>query len=222
MLSAKMPEYDHQTVQMNTDRVKREWSKGENICHPSVLPNSNPKIILSVTNSVLLPHRIIFNKSQKISSSSLQKLLNDASSRGGIAPGRYSKEIDKIIANIPHKDHLQINTSYKSLIALLFAKRIDYIIEYSPVISYYAQQHEIKNLTRSVAIQEITKSPFLLISVACTNNSWGEKIIAKINQILIRETPKPNYLDFRLKWFDQASQQELQLIYADQYLKDKR
>ncbi len=221
MLSDKMPEYDHQTVQMNTDRVRKAWSRGNNVCHPSVLPDNNPDIKTSVYNSVLLPHRIIFNKEQEIANVSLMELLKDVNIVGGITPGRYSKKINKIIDDHQEKDHLKINTSYKSLIGLLFSKRIDYIIEYSPIIEYYARQHQLANITHSVAIQETAESPFLLVAIACTKNPWGEKIIAKINKILIEEANKPNYLDFRLKWFDEASQQELKLIYANQYLKDK-
>ena len=100
LMSKGMPEYRHLTQRMNTKRVLHEMGRGEKICHPSALEDTDAKV--SVMNSIILPHQIIIHKDSldklgNVSEYALEKLLKTKSLRGGLVPGRYSKEINQII-----------------------------------------------------------------------------------------------------------------------------
>ncbi len=223
MLSRQMPEYNHVRVVMNTYRVRRAWENGENICHPSVIPDNFS--INSVVNSILLPHRLIVHKSMadKLNTDqiALEKLLVDEAFRGGITPGRYSTLLNKLIEQHKWRKHLNKHPTYENLIKMLFVKRLDYIIEYPPIIAYSAKQMGVKDPTVSLAIKETQKDAFLKVVVGCSKNAWGKTLIEKIDLILKKESQSPAYLQYRLRWYDAASRELLRSIYQREYFKDK-
>ena len=149
MLSAGMPEYSHKMTQMNTLRWTHEMEKGTKICHPSVLPNT--KAILSVANSILLPHRLIVHKNSAGIKSfkqpvTLEKLLGNKKYKGGVTL-RYTAELNNVVEKHLLNKHLFNSPNYKNLISLVLQGKLDYIIEYDPVIAYSAKQQEIENTT---------------------------------------------------------------------------
>ena len=223
MLSAGMPEYRHKKIQMNTLRWTHEMEKGTKICHPSVLPNT--KAILSVTNSILLPHRLIVHHEsmaiKKIEQPvSLKKLLGNNKYRGGVTL-RYTAELNDIVEKHLLNKHLLNSPNYKNLISLVLQGKLDYIIEYDPIISYSAKQQRIENSTINLEIFETRNRPFVMAHVACPNTDWGKVIISKVNKILISESKKLNLLDFRIHWYDKNTQELLKNYYKDHYFIDK-
>ena len=223
MFSQEMPEYEHHILQMNTDRVKKAWAFGANICHPSVIKGTAENI--SVINTILLPHRLIMRSNQqriKEDSVKLKELLSNDKLIGGITPGRYTNQINHLIEQASPQEHLVKFHSYKSLILMLFAQRVDYIIEYPPIVTFIATETGQKNITKSLLIEETSAENSLAVVVGCTNNEWGKKVINKINQILIAESKNSKFLDYRLKWYDESSKLLLRKLYKDNYLNDKR
>jgi len=223
MLSAGMPEYTHETIQMNTLRWTHEMEMGTKICHPSVLPNT--KAVLSVANSILLPHRlIVHHESVDIKEFdqpvSLKKLLTNNKYRGGVTL-RYTAELNDIVEKHLLNKHLHNSPNYKNLISLVLQGKLDYIIEYDPIISYSAKQQKIENSTINLEIFETCNRPFVMVHVACPNTDWGKTIISKVNKILISESKKPEFLDFRIHWYDKNTQKLLESYYKDHYFFDK-
>ncbi|MCP4326665.1 MAG: hypothetical protein GY787_33530 [Alteromonadales bacterium] len=224
LLADAMPEYEHKRVNMNTDRVLLEMSRGRNVCHPSVLPNTDAT--LSVVNSILLPHRIIINKSHpgiaRLSNPiSLDLLLANNWLKGGVTPRRYTEAINNIVEQHAFRDHLHNSPNYSTTIKNVLLGRLDYTIEYTPIISYTAKQLSITNNTTSLEVLETKNNPFLLVHIACPKNNWGEMMIAKINKILIAESKKEDFLTFRIQWYDEKDQQLLKLYYEQNYFIDK-
>jgi len=224
-VSKALPEYEHIQVEMNTQRVLAELQKGAKVCHPSALRET--PALLSMSNSFLLPHRIIYDTYDKpelsqLTSVSLEQLLVDNEVKVGIAGERYSALLNKIINQ--HKDQeslININ-NYNSLIRMFFRKRIDALIEYPPVITYSKRMLNEAMNNSSIAIAELASTQYLPVYFACPDNEWGQEVIKKINQILINEAQEQNYLAFRLRWYDEKSQKLLKKYYAKDYLKDKQ
>ena len=113
------------------------------------------------------------------------------------------------------------NPTYINLIKMLFINRIDYIIEYSPIITYRAKILREDNPTESLLIEEVKDNSKLMVVVGCTKNAWGRKIIDKIDTILKKESKNPDFLEFRLRWYDESSRQTLRKFYQNFYFKDK-
>jgi hypothetical protein len=73
-----------------------------------------------------------------------------------------------------------------------------------------------------IKIEESSASTFLPVYFACPKTPWGKMMIDKINKILIKESYTEGYLDFRLRWYDEESQEYLKEVYKKHYLDDKR
>jgi len=209
---------------MNNKRVLYEMNNGTNVCHPSALPNT--KHILSVVNSILLPHRLIVQKDNPkgpkwIDPSSLEKTLANKKLSGGITPNRYTEKLNNIINDYASADYLYKSLDYSVLAKMILHNRLDYIIEYSPIISYISKLKSIANDTTSLRILENQKTPFLLVHVACPNTNWGRMMINKINKILVAESKQANFHDFRMRWYDTSSKKLLEQYYNEEYFKDK-
>jgi len=224
MISRHIPEYDHQTVRMNTVRVRVQWSLGEKVCHPSVIVGEQFNT-QSVVNSILLPHRIIVHKDKvnllRKDEVSLDQLLADTQHRGGVTPGRYTPLLNDVVKQHKGRKHLYLNPNYDRLIEMILLKRLDYIIEYPPIIAYTAKQMGLDNPTKSLGIQETKENSYLSVAVGCNKNAWGKAMIDKINQVLIKESQNPDFLESRLRWYDEPSRKILHKIYQDVYFKDK-
>ena len=223
MIARNLPEYKHKRVAMNTARARKQWSLGENVCHPSVIPENYS--IHSVVNSILLPHQVIMHKDKvKLIDKDeviLEELLRNSQFRGGVTLGRYTKQLNNLVDKYKENTHLIKNPTYINLIKMLFVNRIDYIVEYSPIITFRAKQLEQENPTKSLVIQETQDNSKLMVVVGCTNNAWGRIIIDKIDNILKKESKNPDFLEFRLRWYDESSKKILRKFYQDFYFKDK-
>lgn len=219
-----LPEYEHRTIVMNTQRVLAELQKGTHVCHPSAL--SDTKAILSKTNSLLLPHRLIvdklYNKIGKSQQSvSLNHLLTEQKINVGIANERYNEQLNKILKQHRKKSNLINQNNYNSLVKMFFRNRVEALIEYTPVIAYSKRILNEKMNHTSFAITELSETNYLPVHFACPDNKWGQSVIDKINKVLVEESKDDDYLDFRLKWYDAASRAVLKQYYVDDYLKDK-
>jgi len=224
MISQHIPEYDHVTMRMNTSRVRAQWRLGEKVCHPSVLVGEtfNEQ---SVLNSILLPHRIIIHRDkEKLFSKGevvIDQLLANTQLRGGVTLGRYTPLLNNIVEQHKERRHLYKHPNYQRLIKMLLLKGLDYIIEYPPIITYTAQQMGLDNPTNSLGIQETKDSAYISVAVGCTKNAWGRAMIDKIDQALKQESQDPDFLESRLRWYDEPSRKILRKLYQDEYFKDK-
>ncbi len=220
-----LPEYQHRTMVMNTKRVLAELENGSHVCHPSALGDTIG--VLSKTNSLLLPYRIIYDTEDKpefaqYESIALAAILQDKNYHIGIASDRYSSTLNNILAKHEGENNLINQNNYNSLIRMFFSKRIDALIEYPPVINYSKRLLDNTISNSSIAIQELSASEFLPVYFACPNNEWGKAVIEKINAFLVNESLTEDYLAYRLRWYDEESQKLLKRFYQKNYLLDKR
>jgi len=224
MISLHIPEYEHVTMRMNTVRVRAQWNLGEKVCHPSVIVGESFNT-QSVVNSILLPHRIIAHRDKegvlRKDEVSLDQLLGDTQHRGGFTPERYTPLLNDIVKQHKGGKHLYFNPNYDRLIEMILLKRLDYIVEYPPIITYTAKQMGLDNPTKSLGIQETKDMSYILVAVGCTKNAWGRAMINKIDQVLKKESLNPDFLEPRLRWYDEPSRNILRKLYQDVYFKDK-
>lgn len=219
-----LPQYRHKKVEMNTQRILMELQKESTVCTPSALANT--PALLSSANSFLLPHRLIYYSDdyptlRHLDKISLSRLLSRADFKLGVAPKRYPKAINSVLESHKKNKKITIQNNYNSLVKMFFRKRIDGLIEYTPVINYSKRLLNLNVNTSSLALAEISSEDYLTVHFACPNNQWGKKIIEQINQVLSEETTQFNYLYSRLRWYDNQSRKTLMQFYQRDYLKDK-
>lgn len=216
LMIENLPEYEHIKLEMITPRVLAEMREFKQVIHPSVLWGTQ-YVAYSKANSIILPHRIIIRKGeeQRFGSEqviSLEGLLNNETLIGGISFGSYSEEINTIIDQFKGQKNLIEQQKYSNLVEMLLLKRLDYIIQYTPVISYIEKKLGKKGQTTSLAIEEVEEK-YLRVFFAGPDNQWGRDLMAKINDIMADPKNKIRLNTIRLRWFDDKSQRLLNTYY---------
>lgn len=218
-----LPEYTHRRVNMTTQRVLFEMKLEHNVCHPSVLADTDAH--LSKVNSILLPHKLFVNKrvAQAYPGHQIQliNLLSDQRFLGGLSRGRYTATLNQLTSDYGDQLNILDVPFYESLIKMLFNHRLEYIIEYPAVMSYHASMHDMAADYSVRNITEIADTPFLKVHVACPKNAWGKTIIDRVNKVLLKESEDKKLIQKRLFWYAKGSREELREIYLREYFLDK-
>ena len=232
----RLPEYEHHFVEMTTERIREQWKKGENVCHPSVIVdqplnfrgfNDDGTAVISKVNSILLSHELILkaSKANEIASKpvDLEEVLSNKNLLGGVSTSRYNAGINKLVEKYSGQPHLLVKPVYKTLNRMFASGRLDYVIEYSPVFNYlrHKEKDKIKQPISYFPIKMSKADSFILVAVGCTDNEWGRKIIKKINVILTEESKKKDFLENRLRWYTESQRELLRDLYREFYFHDK-
>ncbi len=221
-------EYDHITIQVNPARAIKLMKDGEKVCMVGTLktPERERFLYYAIPIGITLPNAIIVKKNRlssfkNVENISLEKLLKNKKLRGGIIKKRsYTPVIDQILNKYTGQPNLYVQSSSRmaeNLLKMLLADRIDYIIEYPWVTVFLEKILGKKEITTSIAIEE-TK-PFSFGMVACPKNRWGSKVIKRINQILLKSRPTPEYREFVERWNSKKDLIRIRKGYNEIFLK---
>jgi len=215
-LKDRMPEYRHSTLKMNSKRLRTEVKAGKNICSVSILPRDY--WTLSEADMIVLPHRIYVRR-DKIGELdpkkpiSLNEILNENRLKAGVSYGRYPKKLNAIVANYLNKKNVINLPNYASLIKMLFSGRVDYIIEYPSVMTFFEKESYKGGIVVGLNIKETENIPYVLVRAGCSKTEWGRKVIDKVNRILLRDRKKEEYLEPLLRWYGEEDQKNLKELY---------
>jgi uncharacterized protein (TIGR02285 family) len=209
----RMPEYRHKTSNMSITRFYHEAQQGSRVCNVAGFPING--VLASLPNSVIVPHHIIIrrDKADLLTSTdqvSLKQLLSDQRLTAGLTRGRYGKLLNPIIDSQKESAHITHIPEYNNIIKMLFAGRIDYTIEYPPVIRYFEKLHDRDNEVLIIPIDEVVAAkPFLTAFVVCPQNQWGEQVIARVNRIIREERNSYRYREILLRWYDAQTRRQV-------------
>ncbi len=224
-----MPEYEHIEVDMTTPRALMQMKHQADdvntaVCHASMLFSSLIGVAhISNANSILLPHKILARKEKADEilalsedggkSVSIEKLVLDKRFKGGIAS--YGTH-HVLIKYQNHHDEMTnitlVSEDYANLVRLLFNKRVDYIVQYSPIIRYFGLRDGLAAPDIAlIDIAETRQKPYIKVYVGCTKHDLGRKVISKVNEVLVKDQQRLD--DIRLKWFAPAEQETLKTLY---------
>ncbi|WP_434339488.1 hypothetical protein [Motilimonas cestriensis] len=200
-----MPQWRHVNKQGTIPRLLTMAQTKQLVCSSMLKNKSREKdLYFSQPLQILSPHRLYFlarNKAQleakleqpleqPISLETVMKHLDELVF--AIAAGRsYGANRDKILDQ--YHDKMHVSTQYKlssQFVNRLLAGRVDFIIEYSWIISYeQAQQGFAKDELASVAITE--SAPMIKVYMACSKTPAGKAVIEAINNIQATHTDNP-------------------------------
>ena len=203
-IETNLPSYKHKRRIMPWSRVWHEIKYGKNTCNIFAFKNEEREEFtkFSVPFSIFSSNHLIMKEStaEKLGLDikkpySLAELLKIKSIKGVLDKSRsYSTKIDNILkeneltSNFQRKPFTAIR-----LLELLNINRVDYILEYPSVILNMAQNIKLKEDLVFIQIKEIP--PFSYGYVACPKNQWGEQIITKIDNIIIKNRGTKQYQD---------------------------
>jgi len=226
-----LPQYEHETKEMNWARFWTDVQKGEQVCNIfAIKTDARLKIArFSQPTWFGLPQRIIMNKNtiKKMGSPveiSLNEMIKNKKYKGVIESKRsYGVNLDKILRNNNKNSNVEkISAGPESIIQMVLSGRADYTIEYPIVASYLANQVGAKYKAKigSVGIKETPK--FIVAWVACPKSKWGDIVTGDINKVLNRVKLTPEYLEIMKMWY--SDPKELSTIennYSKFFLKIK-
>lgn len=137
-----------------------------------------------------------------------------------IETGRsYGKGLDKQIQLLKNENILARagSDAYDAMIKLFARHRVDFLISYPTVFKqYYAEDNA------NIASVAINNHPmFIAGHIACSSTPRSAKIIAKINQTLLKLYPSQDYVTMHLHHVPNSEQSLLTRRIGDLYLKYK-
>lgn len=140
----------------------------------------------------------------------LRKILQDTDLRFGAQPNRpFSKWIDPILARpMPHaiQRHGNRNLS-EGMFDLLAAGRIDYFVDYYPMLQYRELSTSLKGVFAFTPIRE-HQGIFGLGSFSCARSPEGARAIKRINEVLAEVRLQDDFKAASSDWFMRSDNEE--------------
>jgi len=219
LLTARMPEYEHQLLRVNRARGMQMLREESFTCDPTLLwTPERAKIITfsipiyAVRSNGLIIQRHDFQKFAPFmdgKSIDLAALLESKSVRVGIVAERsYGLVIDPILNSVP-QDELSLhygNDAIGSLLQMERMGRLDALISYWPEARYQAQQQGMvdQDLT-FLPVKGVPKYQFT--HIGCTNTPQGRQAMDIINREMrvLRET---RLIDLYAQWLPSQQRKE--------------
>lgn len=216
MLQEELPQFEHVLQMMPIRRLFQFWKEDANFClmtmvqHPS---HRDGDYILSIPYVFYHPHGVIIKTDNPRVSALSQSAADTPVSIehffaarnllfGTMADRPLGRNLDPLFEH--HRAHMQIidrgdTHSLDGLFNMLKRGRVDYLIDYPFVFRFYDEQPEYQGLFDLIPVSENRDTP-IWASVGCTNNAWGETVIAAINRAIVRLVQRDDYRRWAMKW----------------------
>lgn len=215
-VTAGLPEYEHEAVEMKNVRFDQLARQGEQVCKIYYFKTPEREEILhfSIPAVVFLANHVVMQREKarqlgNPASIALERLLDDPRFVGTFVEGRsYGKEIDPLLAKYRNRPHLQFRVAdNQNLFEFIGLGRTDYILEFPAVRAFF--EHDLRQHPdlANIPIEHVT--PYNVTYVACVKNDWGRKIVDRVNAILKRRILARAHRDATLRWHEPAEQAEL-------------
>ncbi len=191
VVSTRLRQYIHKTIEGTVPRVLKEGEKKSPICNAGWLDTpqwgkifyfSKPVFVIP-SNGILISSKHV-EEVAKLRPYSLQKFL-DAKPNWKLGVGRlYGEGIDEVLFNNNYTKNPKIITISTSLKVheMLHSDRIQYTLGYPFEAVYYNKllksDHEVEYLPLTDNAQ------FVNVVVACPKTDWGKKVIEDVNKVL--------------------------------------
>lgn len=193
--------YTHKMIEMNYHRMHYEFENKKNACVLGFFKNPmRDKIVywgipdILCVSEVLFTRDEIFRKLGKPKMISLDKLLRMNAGILGLAGGRnYIPSIRGVLDRYKQHEVIEVYAqgNMNRLFDMLFAKRIDFVIEWPPEGRYLIEKSKEKADIKTIIIKESQEMSYTYY--ACTKTEWGKKVIERINPILRKIRPTEVY-----------------------------
>ena len=204
----RMPEYRHEFMLANPQRIWSAMERGQNLCFPAAA-KSNERLQLALFTPILLvpPPVLVFAPKQRealVGSAepvSLVRLMREHPEAGRLQEQRaHGAQLDAVIDAHGQKLRRELMPTLGGLLRPLSAGLFGYTLEYPMVIEYAQRQREgeLAGVLETASVSEA--QDWFSGYVACTRNAWGRQVIADIDAATRKAAGTPAFRHAVIQW----------------------
>ena len=226
-----MPDYVHHRLTATISRHYHDFKTGKKVCSVGLYktPEREKFLYFSIPSFFTLPTVIIIKKDRfadfgNSKTVSLEKVLQKKDLLIGRAQNRsYGRYVDEILDR--HKGAGNIFVYEGEQLSLNFFRmlqmdRLDGVIGLPEEAMYLAEKLGIRDRIMTLTIRENQRGMESWLSyAACSRTPWGKKVIARINEVLLKERPTERYRAAYERWLDPSSLENYRKLYRRVFLK---
>lgn len=226
----RMPEYTHESLLGNMNRLYHEYRQGQPVCSVSLYktPERKDFIYFSIPSTFTLPNRLILRAEdaegiEETESISLATVLDEGEIRLGIAANRsYGRPLDTVLDRHRKTGKLHIYVGddlFENLLRMLVAGRLDAILGLPEEVMFVAEGLGVREAIVSVALTETLDDPRAWMGyVGCSRTDWGRAVIDSVNRALRDARPTAEYRRAYERWLDAEGKGIYRRLYDQVFL----
>jgi uncharacterized protein (TIGR02285 family) len=230
IIQQQLTGYEHDEVITNITRHFYKFKQGEQVCSVGLYrtPEREKFMYFSLPSFLTLPPVIIIRKDRHAAfnnraSVSLGEILRNKTLMIGLVKDRsYGTTLDGILAQHKEQKNVVKFTGQElshNLFKMLMMDRLDGLIGLPEEALYQAEQMGIRDQLMTLIIEENQNNyNGWMSAVGCSKNEWGRKIIAQINQALLKQRPTEQYRAAYERWLDPNSIENYRKVYLEVFL----
>lgn len=230
IIEQQLTDYEHDEVITNITRHFYKFKQGEHVCSVGLYKTAEREefMYFSLPSFLTLPPVIIIKKDRHAAfnnraSVGLGEILNNKALMIGLVKDRsYGTTLDDILAK--HKEQKNVvkftgQELSNNLFKMLMMDRLDGLIGLPEEALYQAEQMGIRDQLMTLIIEENQNNyNGWMSAVGCSKNEWGRTIIARINQVLLKQRPTEQYRAAYERWLDPNSIENYRKVYREVFL----
>lgn len=203
LLEKALPGFQHHYIVSTPNRLRHEMARGVPRCSTILLQSPElEQVGYFIPYIPALPIQLVVRTSMQNKlpiedgQVSLAKILQNPEWRGAIAEGRgYPIELQSLLDQGLTEGHITaINSpaSGTNFLSMISHGRLDYSLEYSLVVNYYAAKTKLPEPLTTLSIVENNQmSP---AGIYCTKSPWGKETAAKLDQAIRQIVGEPKQI----------------------------
>lgn len=221
LFQREMPDVNFSVKWINSKRRQLMMQTGKKGCDIAMVktPEREKFMVFSVATVFSPSHRIIFNETpamnwKKGKAVSLESLLKNKIILGHLVKGRsYGKKLDTIIKQFStnSKIYWEKSEGNASVFKMLEYNRLDYTLEYPFIAQYQIKEEGVSVNLGSLQIKE--HSSYIYGRMGCPKNTWGKKMVKRVNKILKKKRKTAEYKNILTQWVDGSSATQMMRDY---------
>ena len=225
ILEAAMPQYQHVYKQYSYASFTRALVKQEPVCTSMILKTPEREVVaaFSIPWHIDLPIALAITRDAWLRIGSpktimFKDIIQDDRLKGGIEQKRSYGPLDELIEDTAVNQNLdKYELIASQILPLLQTGGIDYTLEYPYLAEYYLRNIKTRKDIITVPIED--GFDFVFGYIACTNNSWGQKLIKELNIVIREERQKPGYLNLlKMLYRSDSDRTKMETIYYQHFL----
>lgn len=220
LLVSQLGDFDHEVVTMTFARREEEIRLGHQLCTPGLFrtPAREGLLEFSLPALIHLDNRLVFRDANKDRfegrpPADLDALLKRSDLVGGIISERsFAPSIDPLLKQAAKQPNLLVRPlKSQQMFELLLRGEIDYTILFPHEAAYLARQQRERP---DIRLRPIAGTPpYIFTHVACTKGPWGDAMIGRVNQVLLRHQRQAQYRAFSERWYDESDKTLIRKYY---------
>lgn len=220
LLIREIPDARHEVIAQTFSQREEALREGQLLCSPGMFrtPARERHLVFSRPALIHLDNRLVFLRRNADrfpvgEAVDLETLFKDRRLTGGIIAGRsFAPNIDALVRRYGGAPNIQMRPVKPArMLEMLENGEIDYTVMFS---------HEADFLERQAGKQQTLANrridgtpPYILTHVACTRSDWGERVIARVNRLLLAHRNEPEYRQLSERWYSAADREQIRKYY---------